>query len=498
MELKLWTNFGKKLNSTERPDETINIPFVLEVQFKEASSILNPVFLCNLKRTLPNLDPAKISYCYAPSFHRYYWVNDITVLPGAVWSISCRVDVLASYKDHIGALETYVLRSSNRYDDYIIDSNYPVTANRTIGQRLAERSLFVSNYEQGCYIVGVVTSGEAVKGGVQFYAFSYSAFGDFVNKLLSSIDWVGITTDEISTGLQKALFDPTQYITRCFWLPLTYNAILTGAGEAVTVIPYGWWNIAGISAFRISHLAFLRTGQTEFNGFLSHPQRTLYGLRYLDAAPYREISLTCPPFCRELQLPADILINFNQLVLSATVDVSTGETTLFIVPRGSDESVTYSAVMELRANVSVPIPLHVSRQDLIGGATHLLQGAKNTIQATGNLFMGNLGSSLENAGEAVSSIASAVESFTPDISSIGSPGQDTYIDIVQLPSMQYKFAMVADENRSLFGRPFCKTIPLATNPGFNKCARTPFPGSSATLEERREIENYLEGGFYFE
>lgn len=72
------------------------------------------------------------NYLYIPSFHRYYFVSDIEITTSAnsekrLYRVSCRTDVLMSYKDSFLPLTGFIERNEFLYDDKIIDTIYPFT-----------------------------------------------------------------------------------------------------------------------------------------------------------------------------------------------------------------------------------------------------------------------------------------------------------------------------------------------------------------------------------
>lgn len=60
------------------------------------ASITEPVILLEYDG-----NPSNYNYCYIPDFSRYYYITDITSARNNLWIISCRVDVLMSFKESI-------------------------------------------------------------------------------------------------------------------------------------------------------------------------------------------------------------------------------------------------------------------------------------------------------------------------------------------------------------------------------------------------------------
>ena len=93
-------NCTKRLNSTARPSDGTKI----ECVYKDDTSILNPTLKLQLS--------SKPDYNYFSIDDRYYWITDIKSLTNDIWSISGRIDVLATYKGHIQATSAFVLYDS--------------------------------------------------------------------------------------------------------------------------------------------------------------------------------------------------------------------------------------------------------------------------------------------------------------------------------------------------------------------------------------------------
>lgn len=74
------------------------------------------------------------NYCYISEFGRYYYINDVVLMPGQIAIIKCSVDVLMSFKSEI--LSSY--QTITRYNDAenanvskseVVDNLLPVSKN---------------------------------------------------------------------------------------------------------------------------------------------------------------------------------------------------------------------------------------------------------------------------------------------------------------------------------------------------------------------------------
>lgn len=72
------------------------------------------------------------NYAYVDEYGRYYFIDRIETTPTGYWVLSCRCDVLMSFKDQILALKGTVTRSESVYNVYLQDSEYKALAYRNI------------------------------------------------------------------------------------------------------------------------------------------------------------------------------------------------------------------------------------------------------------------------------------------------------------------------------------------------------------------------------
>ena len=91
---------------------------IYTVQLKQPCDILNPVFILEYDSNLMTAN-----YVYCPDFSRYYFITDITLLPGKRAELSCAVDVLMSYASQIAAIRCVVSRQENSNLTLIPDSS---------------------------------------------------------------------------------------------------------------------------------------------------------------------------------------------------------------------------------------------------------------------------------------------------------------------------------------------------------------------------------------
>lgn len=108
------------------------------IQIKESCGMLTPVIIMSANVTGKN-------YVHIPIFGRYYFITNITRLDNDRIEVSCKVDVLMSFKDDIAKLKIIATRSSNRYNQYLVDKAIAIENDYFPIVRRISDGLFQSN-----------------------------------------------------------------------------------------------------------------------------------------------------------------------------------------------------------------------------------------------------------------------------------------------------------------------------------------------------------------
>ena len=193
MTIDFYINFDKRKNSTKQPEETL----IVEKQtvtgyLREPCSILNPVI--DIQDIPVQNNPCVMTYAYIPLFYRYYWVKDWTWVNG-LWQVSLEVDVLATYRTHIGATNAYIERCAGNADPTdnttdrdlaIIDRMYPATTDFYTSQVDVPITWNAASIDDGCFVLGVFGGGSSNAGtAVDYWAMTKAQMASFMDYLLS-------------------------------------------------------------------------------------------------------------------------------------------------------------------------------------------------------------------------------------------------------------------------------------------------------------------------
>lgn len=435
---------SKERNSTKRPSGTGDL---LPCTANMGVDVAAP----QLPFSGFDVPPLRYNYAYIPTLVRYYWIERWTHEAG-LWVANCTEDVLASWRDSIGATDAYILRSSAQSDGAIVDDMYPATGDVTVTTAVTD--IFTNN--GGNYVLGTVSSGGATDyvqlNPIQFKEASAYLFSDEFFDLAAGAD-----------GLLKAQFDPMQYIKSSMWFPWEID------GGRAASLKVGWWD-TGINGGAVQ--ADQAKDLSTIINVPKHPQAGSRG-KYLNLAPYSQYTLDCRPWGRIVIDPL-ALQDVATIKLTISVDMITGVGLLAVEAKGKRITLT-------QAQVGIPIQLSQVTRDYLGAATSIAGGVLAGL--TGN-YMG-----------VASAIGNATSSLMGQVSTTGCNGGISQLfDPAQLTGV---FLSVVDEDNEHRGRPLCSVRRISAIPGYIVCA-DPAPNFAAPQWELDAVRSAMQAGFYYE
>lgn len=477
--------FSKKTNSTNRPTAT---PTTHACVLKTESSIASPVLLLNLGLQIaPNWN-----YCYIAAYNRYYFINNWTWTDDRLWQADLVTDLLATFKDQIGAAQLYVLRSSYTYDGYVPDEYYPSKANSQF-QVLQQATPFTFNAQSGSYVIGISSGLHPTYGTNTYYLMDSSQLDALMQALNTEIvTQVHLFNEaDASYALQKALIDPFQFVTSCTWFPLS-NADMPGIGGQATVTA-GGFPLDSATGQKINASTPIVEYSLAFT-LPDHPQ--IARGQYLNAS-HRKLFLEIPPF-GTAELDGTIACRYSKIIVKMGLDVISGMATIRI---GCGDGTDITELLErYEARVGVPIQLNNIQSDLLGVAGGAVRGLGGMAMG---VFMGSVSGTLTSMASGIGDI---VRSAKPRAVSMGSTGsyaslvntvpQGTPTSYVVQAKLYVQFLILVDEDNDHSGRPLCQLQTIGNIPGFImvKDGELDLP---AFAGEEQEVRAFLEGGFFY-
>lgn len=463
---------SKKPNSTGQPSGTgTPVSFTL----KGACSIQAPVVLVK--------ERPSANYIHIPAFGRYYWIRDISYEVGE-WSLSCEVDVLATYKAEIGASSQYVTRAASAQDPYLIDNLYPTRALPEVTQK--DQATIFSGI--GTYILGVVGQSASSAGkakGLTYYALTTAQMEDFARwaSAWSTADSFGQAfaqainqTVDTFAGQLLHIFD---YIKTAFWIPIPITNIC-GANPGTGPIMLGGYSTpSAVSASQISNFNIILDATPLVGLYIpAHPQESDPGVGpWINSAPYTSHYLDVP-FVGEIPLDANVFKPGDAVVLTADISIIDGSAELCLHRERDGSRVIINRIM---SQLGVPIPIAVVRGDVAGAAGSIIGGVASAL--TGN-FLG-----------AAASVGNALSQAIPQPKTMG--GLSGYHWGNLLAHLVSTHWVIVDPDVAQHGTPLCAVRQLSTLSGYVLCENAEI-SLSGTREESEAVMAYLNGGFYYE
>ena len=457
MQLVLYRNFNKKINSTKRPSGGI----VKEVVLKQETSIESPTFL---------IDGIDLDVNYCAWNNHYYRIDDITLGNNDIYELHCSQDPLATYKTEIENYTGYVEYSSTQHNKLIPDKRLSMTQDVIINSDSQE---ILDFNPQGTYIISTAGSNvNAMTGFTNYYAINTTQAQQIANKLYDT---------NFSAELKKIFNDPFESIISCHWIPINYASTIPS-----TTVYFG------AESTDIAAIGLSRTGPEP-----SVPVTLTIPWNYndwRDFSPYSELLLYLPLY-GTVRLDASKLEGQTTLNVRYLFDEIKGEVTY---------QVEYDAeILTFSANMAVSLP--------VGKVEGAKPKALGQVLSGGGALIGAGIASLAGAGApivagavlgGVATIGTGVGTYFMETS--GAKGsQDAFapIDVavrgtdmarsITLTHISHVFSQSPDYINSIEGRPLFQTRRLGDLGGYVKCggASIQLPSLSGDLSAVNELLN---------
>lgn len=497
--------FNKRNNSTKKPTGTYKN---YNVDFKGPVSILSPVI-----RIHDSTFSITYNYCYIPTLGRYYFVTDIISDKG-FWEIELKCDVLASYKTQIGSIRTYVLRSAAAMDGNVIDTIYPVKANEdahkvygnfgTYSDETTITDPFRLHGAAYCYVIGVAARTNTIAcqaGSTVYYVMSSTQMQKFMEYLMTDVsEWSDISLSLYDEGVQRALLNPIQYIQSCVMFP--FGAVKITNCTATHTIRFGTYTYTDPDEY-VAAILYIgdnwSTGPTCQTGgtieVTRHPQAETRGM-YLNGSPFTEYYVHIGP-AGDFQINPNSFIDLDINTLAVTMkwDLTSGLCRIRIEHGMSLDNDNNDPLLDTTVQGGVNINLTQAFTDPLKQGLTLASAAGNLISSGLGFAPGSIGGIMSATSSGVGSL---LENKFPKASGIGTSG--AMLNLFNDGSGFYitcKHNLLVDENYEELGSPLCRVETLNTLPGFILCSGADF-GGAGTENERNEINNYLNTGFFYE
>ena len=475
--------FAKKANSSAIPPANSGLSIPIEI--KSATNMLSPEIVITQMSTV-----YLFNYVYIPTFARYYHIVDWRV-ENNLWIGICRVDVLATYRDTIGATSQYILRSSAEFDGTIVDTAYPTKYaeniySTTVDTITQNRNIILgATVSSGYFVVGVIDRRGAF-GCLTYYVLNTENFNSLMYTMFHDASYTQV--QDISQDLVKCLFNPFDYIVSVLWFPVSSGYIPARGGT--WSLQVGYWEF-NISALMLSDTGCAaQTFTLPASTFGNHPQISRGA--YLNGAPYRSYSMNFPPY-GTIEIPPEIAM--HGATLYESVDFITGKSTLTFFA-GTGANATTEPILTVDGEIGIPLQIAQIKPADMAGEYEQFKVSMGTKLAgmIADILPGDIGGVIKNN---IAGIGETKLHENVQIKTSGSQGGFGAYYRFQQITAQAVSQLIVDEDNNRLGRPLCKIRRPDAIPGYMAIG-SPAIAITGTHEEQLEIIEHMRNGFYFE
>lgn len=455
MNIRIWSDFSKRQNSTKIPD---TYGEEVSVYLKENTSIRNPSFI--LSDPMPDVT-------YVHAFGNYYFVTDVVNLDASRAEIICTMDILATYRNDILGYTAFVERSASAFDVMVPD-NLLSSQQDLISKTSATTA---AGFDRaGLYVVPVSS-----KYGVRMHCFnSLGAASAFYNctqyKDASGNTLTTQGIDDLIVSMGFRIFNLDDYMGAMMWLPVNFGAY----SEGVASVAIGSWDL------NIAGYPILAAYEQNITTAIAIPDNVYSDFRKADPR-YSKYSLW---------LPGVGLVGIN------SADAAEGDLYVDIMTDFLTGAVTYRVyhaegadIAAFNGQVGVAVPSGKSNINVGGFITNAIGTIASVAAASSGV-----GAAAAAIGGAVATASTILD---PQTCISGGAGNKCIIQ--ERPDI---ICTVENYGSKEFptteaGRPYFQHATLGNLSGFVQCGNASVP-VNARDDERAQINSYLNSGFYVE
>lgn len=474
MQIKTWSNFSKRVNSTKQPlDSSATTKTVV---LKEMCDILAPSFI---------LDTTDFNINCVQAFGNYYFAQCFN-LDGHRTEIKCSLDHLATFKSQIGSYNGLIEYCSASSNVYITDPRNKPTLDLATNHNdfvwLSGQGLDAS---AGTFVLCFLSDQSNSTGLVKYVAMDWYALSQFSYELF---------TQSIADEVKKQFTNMTDALVSLYWLPINYSNLVGNVTSNFTVGSQPITLSDSQGKVLTQRIHTIETGST----LVAFPSAGVGAAdirnTYLAKAPYLTSELYLP-FIGNVPMSEDLIACYNSgLKLKGAIDVMTGDI-VYSLYVNSERVATYNG------NIATQLPIGSASYNAFSTITGALTaiggvGAAVLGLSTGNpaMALGGLAGAARGATDVAKSVSVHTQINGSNSSAVAQTmgTTPTIINILAKP-------VVTDllSYKSTHGMPYFKVGTVSACGGYVQCAdaSVSIPGDGA---EQDVINNYLNSGIYYE
>ena len=462
MQIKTYSGFSKRFNSTRRPSGGTT----RDVLLKNETNVKSPTFI------LSTLD---FSINYVEAFGNYYYC-DVKNLDGHRCELICTMDLPATFKSQMGSYTGLIDYCSASSDVTITDPRNKPTS--LVSVKATSFALSgISFNTVGGYIIGVLSNNVTGDVGVvDYYTMTRAQMRAFSQELYDQ-DFIDLIKDQFTNSKDS--------LVSCIWVPMT------GIGGAAVNIHIGRETLGSTGGHISDRTVSFNSGLTVVN-FSDISGGAGAAMTYLEKAPYCT-GLLYLPFVGIVGLDMDVLAFTKSMQIDGCVDILTGDI-VYNVRYGAFRTSTYNG------NVATKIPISSAGYDAIGVASGAITAIGGVVSGIAAVATGG-GSLLASAGVTVGGGLAAAKSaeFHTMINGGNSSAVGAQLGLSPVAYIVQNTPEVTNllSYKQTHGMPYFKVNTVSNCGGYVQChdASVSIPGDG---EEQTTINAMMNAGFYYE
>lgn len=471
MQIKVYSGFSKRRNSTKQPTGGTTVTVVLKYPVDK----VNPSF--DVAATY-----AGSNYIYVSDWGRYYFVTGVTYLTKDIVTLKCASDPMASAKTDIGSVKAPVEFATSSTNLLVTDSrNRPTfkydVVTTTILDLTAKTPAFM--HSPGRYVCGIVCD-----QGLKYFVFTESNLDNLCHALFKTSFIQAIT---------NAFFDMKNVLISCIWLP--FIPVNSGTEQIITVSGESLLDYNG----NVVKAPVVSDRYHEYDGgsvTISYPYDGTYNVdNYLDAPPYTSGSIYLP-FVGVVPFDPDIFFNDKTITLKMQIDQYTGD----LVYEMHDSSGNMLATYQGNCATQIPVAGQTSNPSgAIPGALAVLGGGAGIAAGIATMnpaaIIGGVGAIAGGSAAGISSMSHHTQ-VNGNVSS-GVGAQLPLVASVTVRTRRPTETAIETAFQTDNGWTYYKDETISNLSGYVKCYGASV-SCSLTPGEIDTINGYMNSGFYYE
>ena len=460
--------FSKRKNSTLQPSGS---PTLYDIQLKSGTSLISPTFLLNIS--------GRPTFNYVEFEGRKYFINDITSVRNDLWEIACTEDFLGTWKTDIGTTTAMIMYASGGRND-IIDTRIPTTADVTIANDTAAISGFnILDDTSGAVILSIVGT-----GSFGTYLLKDSTA---VKELMSNVTiYTATRVTDLVTGFQQMLSDGNigQNIKAAISLPIMWTPSGSSSPLYLGDYPCTYSGGQSIEGYNLQG-EYIVKGDANVN--------IPWGRTgWVRNAPYTEVYLYVP-FIGTMTLPTNDIINNTSLDVEFSVNVTSGDVAVLVSGHNDGRFIATAS-----ANIAMSTPYgssNINSGKVAGAVVTGAAGVLGALAATNPITaVAALGGGLAaSAGQ----MLNAWHGETAGGGGLGGGASHGLYKFVRCSVVKHSLTDTQANVSPIMGKPVMQKATIGSYSGFVQCDGAEVAGNMFD-QEREAINNFLNGGIYYE